>query len=596
MNNQAYELSDLNKIRHSAAHLLAQAVLEKYPAAKLGIGPPIEDGFYYDFDLGKDEDGNSLSFHPDDLPKLEKRMRQLIGQQHSFERREVSAEEARPFLANNPYKLELLEELVPDGRSLSLYQQDSFIDLCNGPHVVHSGQIPADGFKLTSIAGAYWRGDESRPMMQRIYGTAWRSKAELKAYLARLEEAKKRDHRKLGRELELFLMDEDVGPGLPIWLPNGNVLRQELEKLAVEVENVAGYQRVATPHIAKESMYVKSGHLPYYVDEMYPPMDDGRSKYYLKPMNCPFHHKVFGHKPRSYRDLPLRLAEYGMVYRYEQSGALFGLLRVRGAEQNDAHIYCTEAQFEAEFMAVIELYRFYFELFGVEKFVMQLSKHSKAGLGVKYADDEALWLKMEELIRQVMLKNDVPFVEVEDEAAFYGPKIDVQIWSAIGREFSLATNQVDFVQPGRFGLAYVDADGQEKTPLCLHRAPLGAHERFVGFLIEHYAGAFPVWLAPEQVLLMPITDAHHDYARQIEAQLKGEGIRARALLDDGRVNAKIRYGQKMKVPYMLIVGDKEVKNQSISLRRRGGIQQNDLQLAQFLADLKEKIKERSKVL
>ncbi|MEM7336364.1 MAG: threonine--tRNA ligase, partial [Chloroflexota bacterium] len=395
MNNQNYEQSDLYKIRHSAAHVLAQAVRVLFPNAKLGIGPPIENGFYYDFDLGVDKDGNRLSFGPDDLPKLEAEMRRIIKGKHPFEYREVSFAEARALFGNDPYKLDLIEGLEDNGRIPSIYQQDSFIDLCKGPHVEHTGQIPVNGLKLMSIAGAYWQGDENKPQLQRIYGTVWHNKKELKQHLHQLEEAKKRDHRKLGKELEIFILDDEVGPGLPIWLPNGNILREELEKLAWEVEEKGGYQRVASPHIAKEDLFYRSGHLPYYKEDMYPPMEDDGGNYYLKPMNCPFHHKIYSNKPRSYRDLPLRLTEYGMVYRYEQSGSLFGLLRVRGAEQNDAHIYCSEEQLEAEFMAVIELYKHYFELFGVEKYQMRLSKHAKAGLGRKYVDNERMWLKME---------------------------------------------------------------------------------------------------------------------------------------------------------------------------------------------------------
>jgi threonyl-tRNA synthetase len=440
-----------------------------------------------------------------------------------------------------------------------------------------------------NIAGAYWRGDESRPMLQRIYGTAWRNKKELKEHLQMLEEAKARDHRKLGRELEIFILDEDVGPGLPLWLPNGNIMREELEKLAKEVESRAGYVRVATPHIAKEELYIKSGHLDYYLEDMYAPSESGGSRYYLKPMNCPFHHKIFGSKPRSYRDLPLRLAEYGMVYRYEQSGTLFGLLRVRAAQQNDAHIYCSESQFEQEFMGVIDLYRYYFKLFGIEKYVMRFSKHSPKKLGIKYIDNSRLWQKTERMVREAMVNGDVPFVEEEDEAAFYGPKIDVQIWSAIGREFSLATNQVDFAQPLRLGLTYTDANGQEQTPLCIHRAPLGSHERFIGFLIEQYAGNFPVWLAPEQVRVIPITDSHNAYAANLASVLQDAEIRAQVDVSSGRMQAKIRQAQAMRVPYMLIVGDEEVRNGTVSVRKRDGSQEGGRPLVAFMADVKEKI-------
>jgi threonyl-tRNA synthetase len=444
-----------------------------------------------------------------------------------------------------------------------------------------------------SIAGAYWRGDKKRPQLQRIYGTAWPSKKELKAHQAMLEEAKKRDHRVLGRELEIFILDEDVGPGLPLWLPNGNVLREEMEKLAHEMEDKANYLRVSTPHIAKESLYLQSGHLPYYADDMYPPMDSEGSRYYLKPMNCPFHHKIFASKPRSYRDLPLRLSEYGMVYRYEQSGTLMGLLRVRAAQQNDAHIYCSEAQLEEEFMAVVDLYRHYFSLFGIEKYVMRLSKHSKEKLGIKYVDNGPMWRKAENIVRQVMLKHDVPFVEAEDEAAFYGPKIDVQIWSAIGREFSLATNQLDFGVPPRFDLTFTNQQGELETPWCIHRAPLGAHERFIGFLIEHYAGNFPVWLAPEQVRVIPITDGQNEYAGQIAVRLKAGGVRAQAMLDSDRMQAKIRQAQAMKVPYMLIVGEREAEAGTVSLRKRDGSRQNNLSLAAFEAMVQKKIASRA---
>jgi len=598
---------DLYCIRHTAAHVLAQAVLEFYPEAKLGIGPPVGEGFYYDFDLGADENGRARTFSPDDLPKLEKRMRQIIAGKHPLIYQEVRTEEAQQRFADQPYKLELIEELaagqvdeygneVDEPVVISTYRQNGFEDLCRGPHVAHTGQIPVKGLKLMSIAGAYWRGDEKRPMLQRIYGTAWRNKKELKQYLQMLEEAKARDHRKLGRELEIFILDEDVGPGLPLWLPNGNIMREELEKLAKEVESRAGYVRVATPHIAKEELYIKSGHLDYYLEDMYAPSESGGSRYYLKPMNCPFHHKIFASKPRSYRDLPLRLAEYGMVYRYEQSGTLFGLLRVRAAQQNDAHIYCSEEQFEQEFMAVMDLYRFYFKLFGIEKYVMRFSKHSPKKLGIKYIDNPRLWQKTERMVREAMVNGDVPFVEEADEAAFYGPKIDVQIWSAIGREFSLATNQVDFAQPLRLGLTYTDANGQEQTPLCIHRAPLGSHERFIGFLIEHYAGNFPIWLAPEQVRVIPITDRHNQYAANLASVLQDAEIRAQVDISSSRMQAKIRQAQAMKVPYMLIVGDEEVRNGTVSVRQRDGSQQNDLPLVAFMADVKEKILMRTAIL
>ncbi len=595
-NGVPYEQSDLYKIRHTAAHVLAQAVLEMYPEAKLGIGPPIEDGFYYDFDLGVDENGRFHTFKADDLPELEKRMRRIIHEDHSMQYRELSAGEAKAFFADQPYKLELIDGLANEENGeviISTYRQDSFEDLCRGPHVESTRQIPAKAFKLMSIAGAYWRGDEHQPMLQRIYGTAWRSKKELKIHLNMLEEAKKRDHRKLGRELEIYIIDEEIGPGLPLWLPKGNILREELAKLAREMEDASNYQQVSTPHIAKEALYLRSRHLPYYEEDMFPAMEREGATYYLKPMNCPFHHKIYASKPRSYREMPLRLAEYGMVYRYEQSGSLFGLMRVRAAQQNDAHVYCSEAQFEEEFMAVIDLYRHYFQLFGVEKYVMRLSKHSKAGLGKKYVDNESMWLKMEALVRQVMADNNVPFYEAEDEAAFYGPKIDVQIWSAIGREFSLATNQVDFSQPESFNLVFTNDKGEEERPLCIHRAPLGSHERFVGFLIEHFAGNFPVWLAPVQAVVIPITDRHVSYAQQIAVRFKEAGVRIEVDDSGERMNKKIRQAQLQKVPYMFVVGDQEASNGTISVRTRLNENRGALHVDAFKAEMLELIQERS---
>jgi len=599
-NHQPVEKDQLYKIRHSAAHVMAEAVLGIYPEAKIAIGPPIDTGFYYDFDLGKEENGKPRSFTPEDLEQIEKRMRQIIGGKFPFVYREVSADAARALFADQPYKLELIDGLerggvdeygneVKEKPVISTYKHDTFEDLCRGPHVEHTGQIPPDGFKLMTVAGAYWRGDEQNPMLQRIYGTAWRNKKELNEYLQMLEEAKKRDHRKLGRELEIFIFDEEVGPGLPLWLPNGAVMIDELEKLARDMETEAGYQRVRTPHLTKEDLFIRSGHLPYYAESMYPPMDLEGVRYYVKPMNCPMHHKIFGAKSRSYRDLPVRLAEYGTCYRYEKSGELFGLMRVRSMQMNDAHIYCSEEQFEQEFMGVIALYRRYFDLFGIDKFVMRLSTHHARGLGKKYVDNERLWLKTEDMVRRAMDNGGVPYVEVPDEAAFYGPKIDVQIWSAIGREFTLATNQVDFAVPERFDLVFTNREGKEETPLCIHRAPLSTHERMIGFLIEHYAGAFPVWLAPEQVRVIPITSDHNDYANRLALDLAAAGVRAVADLSAERMNAKIRDAQLMKVPYMLVVGDQEMANHTVALRKRDGSRLNDFQFGDFLALVKQKI-------
>ena len=586
--------SKLYKIRHSLAHVMAQAVLEFYPDAKLGIGPPIEDGFYYDFDLGQDEEGKAITFSPDDLPRIEARMKAIIGERHWFEQFEYDNDVLRERFAEQPYKIELINELVVSGEALTTYRQADFEDLCRGPHVEHTQQIPIDGFKLLNVAGAYWHGDEDRPMLQRIYGAAWENKKQLKHHLNMLEEAKKRDHRRLGRELDLFIFDEDVGPGLPLWLPKGNILREQLEKLAYKMEH--DYQRVSTPHIAKEALYLRSGHLPYYEDEMYAPSENGDAKYYLRPMNCPFHHKIFSSQPRSYRDLPLRLGEYGMVYRYEQSGSLFGLLRVRAAQQNDAHIYCTEGQFESEFLKVIDLYRYYFDLFGFERYEMRLSKHAPEKLGQKYADHREMWFKMEQLVRDVMVRSGVPFVEEEDEAAFYGPKIDVQVWSAIGREFSLATNQIDFVVPGRFDLTYTDEDGQSQTPLCIHRAPLGSHERFVGFLIEHFNGAFPLWLSPVQAVVIPITDRHVAYAEEVQKVLSSAEIRTELDASSDRMSKKIRNAQLQKTPYMLVVGDKEIADRMIAVRTRDGEDRGAMLVGDFVGHAQELIASYSREL
>ena len=595
--NEKYEESQLYKIRHSAAHVMAQAVVELFPDGKVTIGPPVADGFYYDFDLPR-------NLTPEDLEQIEKRMRQIVQAKHEFKKRIVSADEAREIFKDQPYKLELIDGLEKGGLDeygnplkekpeISLYQQDSFTDLCRGPHVQSTKEIKQDAFKLMNVAGAYWRGDEKNKQLQRIYGTAWENAQQLKDYLHLLEEAKKRDHRKLGKELEIFIFDDEVGPGLPLWLPNGGVMIEELEKLAKEMEEKAGYNRVRTPILTKEDLFLRSGHLPYYADSMYAPMELEGVKYYVKPMNCPMHHKIFGSKQRSYRDLPVRLAEYGTCYRYEKSGELFGLMRVRSMQMNDAHIYVSEELFEQEFMGVVELYRKYFDLFGIEKFVMRLSLHSKAGLGKKYVDNERLWLKTEEMVRRAMDNGGVPYVEAEDEAAFYGPKIDVQVWSAIGKEFSLMTNQVDFAVPERFDLKFTNHEGNDEVPLCIHRAPLSTHERMIGFLIEHYAGNFPVWLSPEHVRVIPITDGQNEYAQGIVQQLRDNGIRVSADISAQRMNAKIRNAQMMKVPYMLVVGENEMNAGQVSLRVRDGSQQNNIPLAEFIVRAKDRIARRA---
>ena len=545
--------------RHSLSHVMAQAVRRLFPEARLAIGPAIDDGFYYDFDVPE-------PFSAEDLGRIEKEMKRVVRENHRFEREEVGRGEARHRLRDEPYKLEILDELE-DGESLTFYRDGDFVDLCRGPHVLSTGQVRH--YKLLSVAGAYWRGDEGNKMLQRIYGTAFASREALDRHLRMLEEAKKRDHRRLGRELELFFFDDEVGPGLPLWQPKGTVLIEELERLAKETEREAGYLQVRTPHICKDSMFVRSGHLPYYAESMFPPMEMEGVKYYLKPMNCPHHHKVFASAPRSYRDLPLRLAEYGTCYRYEQSGELFGLMRVRSMQMNDAHIYCTLDQFEEEFLAVCRMYLGYFELFGIDKYVMRLSTHDPADLGKKYVDEPELWLETEERVRRALANGGINHVEVAGEAAFYGPKIDVEVWSAIGREFSIATNQVDFAVPARYGLAYTSAEGVEETPICIHRAPLGTHERTIGFLIEHYAGAFPTWLAPVQAVVLPIAERHAGYGERVRGALAAAGVRVEVEADQS-LNYRIRAAQKQKVPHMLVLGDREVEDGKVAVRLRSG--------------------------
>jgi threonyl-tRNA synthetase len=574
--SESYHDSQIYRVRHSAAHIMAQAVLEQFPDARIAIGPAIEDGFYYDFDLPR-------TLTPDDLEKIEARMREIIKGSYPFTRRVLSADEARQIFEGQPYKLELIDGLEKGGTDedgnplesapeISIYQQDKFTDLCRGPHVEHTGQINPNAVKLMSIAGAYWRGDEKNQMLQRIYGTAWSTPQELEQHLWRIEEAKKRDHRKLGKELEIFTFEDEVGPGLPLWLPRGGAMIEEIENLAKEVEFKHGYVRVRTPHLTKEDLFLRSGHLPYYAESMYPPMELEGVKYYVKPMNCPMHHKIFASKSRSYRDLPLRLAEYGTCYRYEKSGELFGLMRVRSMQMNDSHIYCAESQFEAEFTGVINLYLEYFKLFGIQEYVMRLSTHHPRGLGKKYVNNPELWVKTEAMVRNAMIKHNIPFVEVADEAAFYGPKIDVQIKSIVGREFTLATNQVDFAQSERFDLNFTNEQGQPERPVIIHRAPLSTHERMIGFLLEHYAGAFPVWLSPEQVRIIPITDEQAVAAQELYDKLHAAGIRAELDLDADRMNAKIRKAQLLKVPYMAVLGKREVAENTVALRKRDGTQ------------------------
>ncbi len=546
---------------HSSAHLMAEAVESMFPGVKFWVGPPVENGFYYDMDLG------DRKMSEEDLAALEKKMNELAKQNNPYIRKEIPKAEAVQYFTKkgDEYKLDLLQGLK-DGE-ITFYTQGNFTDLCRGPHIPNTGFIKA--IKLTNIAGAYWKGDEKNKQLTRMYGITFPHQKELDEYLQMLEEAKKRDHRKLGKELGIYTMDDDVGPGLIMWMPNGTVIIEELEKLAKETEEAAGYKRVVTPHIAKESMYLTSGHLPYYADSMYPPMDLEGEKYYLKSMNCPHHHKIFAAEPKSYRDLPYRIAEYGTVYRYEQSGELFGLMRVRCLHMNDAHIYCAKEQFNDEFRAVNEMYLKYFKIFGVDKYVMRLSLHSPEKLGIKYVNEPELWKETETMVRNVLIESNIPYVEVQDEAAFYGPKIDVQIYSVIGREFTLATNQVDFSQGRSFKLQYTTHDNTSETPLIIHRAPLGTHERFIGFLLEHYAGKLPVWLSPLQVKVLPISDKVLAYANEIKLKLRKANIRVEVDDRNEKIGKKIREAELNRVPYMLVVGEKEMNEQKIAVRRQG---------------------------
>jgi threonyl-tRNA synthetase len=643
------KMTELERIRHSCAHVMATAILRLWPDAQFAYGPPVENGFYYDLE-------SSHRISPEDFPKIEEEMKKEIKANNVFEKmvvtREQALDDARKgrlgSLAErevpSKFKLDLLNQ-IPEGEAISYFKNGDFIDLCAGPHVMRTGNIGA--FRLTSVASAYYKGDEKNPQLQRIYGTAFKNKTAMEEYFKMLEEAKRRDHRKIGAEMGLFAIDtEYVGPGLPLWLPKGTAIVEELEKLAKETEFAAGYVRVKTPHLAREKMYLTSGHLPYYAESMFPPIEmieeEDRSKreqsllelaevkqkldsipanepvsaewaalilrrdilqgtinamanrYYLKAMNCPHHHRIFAAEPHSYRDLPLRLAEYGTCYRYEQSGELFGLMRVRSLNMNDAHIYCTEGQFADEFKAVNDMYLKYFKIFGLEKYQMRFSTHSKEGLGKKYVNEPELWLKTEDMVRKVLIESGINYVEVANEAAFYGPKIDVQVWSAIGREFTIATNQVDFAVPAKFGLTYRDRDNTEKTPLCIHRAPLGTHERFIGFLIEHYAGNFPLWLAPEQVRVLTIGEEEPlvNYAKAIVTELRANMVRVDADFSSNKINGKIQEAEQAKVHTMLVIGGRDMEAGNVSVRLHGKGNVGAKPKGEVIADILQSIKER----
>ncbi len=672
--DQREQMNELMRLRHSCAHILATAVLRLWPDALLDIGPPTDEGFYYDFDL-------KHRFSPDDFPKIEEEMRKITKENQVFEKSIKTRAEALAYFEGKgqKFKVERLAD-IPEGEAISFFQNGEFVDLCAGPHVMRTGNVKPGGIKLLRVASAYFRGNEKNPQLQRLYGTAFKNKEELDKWILQQEEAKKRDHRKIGAEMGLFAMDaEYVGPGLPLWLPKGTVLVEELEKLAKETEFQAGYVRVKTPHLAKEKMYKTSGHLPYYAESMFPPMElresevvsdfalfaadkiadhyrelrdkfsphfrlerpsdtrpeamlkwatdlraqmaklpadvqadydelarglllgkfldvdrPGVERYFLKAMNCPHHHRIFAAEPRSYRDLPLRLAEYGTCYRYEQSGELFGLMRVRSMNMNDAHLYCTAEQFAEEFREVNDMYLKYFKIFGLGRYQMRFSTHDPARLGQKFVNEPELWKQTEDMVRNVLIESGINYVEVPNEAAFYGPKIDVQVWSAIGREFTIATNQVDFAVPAKFGLVYKDRDNSLKTPLCIHRAPLGTHERFIGFLIEHYAGNFPLWLAPEQVRVLTLNDdpALVEYARGLTHALRTNFVRVEGDYSADPVKAKIADAETAKVHTMLVVGQRDLEAGAVSVRLHGkgnvGAKPKDEAIADILAAIRER--------
>ncbi len=582
------ENSKLEYLRHSCAHLLAASVLSIWPETEITLGPAIENGFYYDFDFGDTKISDA------DLNKIEKRMHDIVKKWDTFQEREVSPEEAKELFKDNPYKLELIEGIIQKGEKITLYKSGEFEDLCRGGH---SGEPKKDlkFFKLLSVAGAYWRGNENNPMLTRIYGTCFATKEELDKHLWELEEAKKRDHRKLGKELELFFIDEVVGKGLVMWLPKGTIIRDLIEELARKMEKEAGYVRVVTPHIAKEELFLTSGHLPYYKESMFPPMQMDDGIYYLKGMNCPHHHRIFLHGVRSYRELPLRLAEYGTCYRNELSGTLSGLLRVRGMSMNDAHIYCRKDQIKAEFAGVLKLTIAYFKLFGLKDYWFRLSKWDPKHVD-KYINEPENWEFSEQIIREVMIELDLPFKEVENEAAFYGPKVDIQFRSVIGKEESMSTIQLDFAAKKRFNLTYIDEKGTPNNEVfVIHRAPLSVHERFLAFLIEHYAGKFPLWLAPVQVELLPVSDTFIDKAHEVEKVLLSKGIRAHVNSQQLTLGKKIRLATLQKVPYMGIMGQKEVDASALSLsvRSREGVETPMQPLELFISTLIQTIENHS---
>ena len=590
----------LHKLRHSTAHVMAEAVIDRFPDALIAIGPPIKDGFYYDFDLGRNPDGSLKTFSPEDLEAIEKRMRQIVSGKHAFTRSEISAADAKLLFKDQPYKIELIEGLEQGGVDeygeateeppvISTYQHDRFVDLCRGPHVDSTGQIPPDAFKLLSVAGAYWRGDEHNPMLQRIYGTVWPNKQQLEGYLNKLEEAKRRDHRRLGKELDLFSTNpDDVGGGLVLWHPKGGLIRHLAEEFCKNEHLAGGYDLVYSPHIGRATLWETSGHLDFYKENMYAPIEIEGQEFYLKPMNCPFHLYIYKTRTRSYRDLPLRYAEWGTVYRFERSGVLHGLTRVRGFTQDDAHLFCRPDQMPAEIDRVLAFCLHILRGFGFTEFNAYLSTRPEHRVG----EDEK-WEAAERALQGALERAGLPYRIDEGGGAFYGPKIDLKMLDALEREWQLSTIQFDFNEPERFDLKYIGEDGQEHRPYMIHRALLGSMERFFGVLIEHYGGAFPVWISPVQVAVIPIADRHNDAAYGVAEQLKAAGLRAEVDASSDRMNAKIRNAQLQKVPYMLVIGDREAAEGTVNVRLRTGEQRGTLPLGDFIASAQDVVRQKA---
>jgi len=581
-------MKTLEEKRHTLAHLLAANVLLKFPSAKTAIGPAVDDGFYYDFDF---KGGATPS--EADLETLQKAMVEMLLSWKEMRGTEVSATDAKERFAGNEYKLELIQGIEESGEKIMLYTAGDFTDLCRGGHSENpSRDIAPESFTLSRIAGAYWRGDEKNPMLTRIYGLAFDTKEELEAYRTLQEEAKKRDHRLIGEQMDLFTFDESIGKGLPIWLPKGNIIKEEIEKWSKETEDAEGYQRITTPIITKENLFFTSGHLPLYAESMYAPIEIEGENFYIKPMNCPFHHRAFAARPKSYRDLPVRFAEYGWCHRYEDSGSLFGLMRVRGMQMNDAHIYVQKENAVDEFVKVIKLHEYYYKALGIKNYEMELALRDPKKMD-KYHGEEQDWIDAEKMTIEAMEKSGVPYKVVHEGAAFYGPKMDFQIYSTIGRAFTASTNQLDLFMGKRFGLEYTDTDGLRKTPAIIHRAPLGTHERFIGFLIEHFAGNFPTWLSPIQVKIVPVSDKQNEYGVQVVARLRNAGVRVEIDTAGESMGKKIRAAKVEKIPYIIVVGDKEIESEMIAPESRDNGKLEEMKMDDFIALISKEIKEKT---